>query len=102
VEERQLGEVFDAPTDVVLARGTVVQPDILFVSTKRLAIVTERAVEGPQRAARHASRRPAVQDRALSRARDRSRACSAERAGTRRHNVTPQPVASAYALSAKR
>lgn len=47
VEARGLGEVFNAPTDVLLARGTVVQPDLLFVSTKRLGIVTERAVEGP-------------------------------------------------------
>lgn len=47
VRTHALGEVLDAPIDVILDRGTVVQPDILFVSKKRLAIITERAVEGP-------------------------------------------------------
>jgi Uma2 family endonuclease len=46
VSARELGEVLDAPMDVILDRRTVVQPDLLFVSTARLGIITERAVEG--------------------------------------------------------
>jgi Uma2 family endonuclease len=46
VDECGLGRVFVAPTDCILSDHTVVQPDILFVARDRLAIVTERAVEG--------------------------------------------------------
>lgn len=45
VSARGLGEVFDAPIDVILERGTVVQPDLLFVAPARAAIITERGVE---------------------------------------------------------
>lgn len=41
-----LGEVFVAPFDVILEQTSVVVPDIVFVSRDRLAVVTERAVEG--------------------------------------------------------
>ena len=41
-----LGEVFWAPTDVVLSQENVVQPDILFVSNERLDIITEANVSG--------------------------------------------------------
>ena len=47
VRDRGLGEVFDAPCDVILSREDVFQPDILFVSAKRVHIITERACEGP-------------------------------------------------------
>jgi Uma2 family endonuclease len=46
VSEFELGEVLYAPVDVMLDRQTVVQPDIVFVSTARLALVGERAIEG--------------------------------------------------------
>jgi len=46
VSARGLGEVLDAPMDVILDPGTVVQPDLLFVAASRLAIITERGVEG--------------------------------------------------------
>ena len=46
VEERGLGEVFDAPTDVVLSDTDVVQPDLLFVSRDRADIVTADNVQG--------------------------------------------------------
>ena len=47
VEARRLGEVFDAPVDVLLSDTTVLQPDILFVATDRAALVAERGVVGP-------------------------------------------------------
>lgn len=47
VEERELGLVLFAPTDVVLSETRVVQPDILFIRTDRVAeIVDERAIHG--------------------------------------------------------
>lgn len=46
VASRGLGEVFDAPIDVVLSDGDVVQPDLLFVSRERAAIVGVRNVQG--------------------------------------------------------
>ncbi|OGQ53465.1 MAG: hypothetical protein A3J24_02920 [Deltaproteobacteria bacterium RIFCSPLOWO2_02_FULL_53_8] len=46
VFDGSLGEVFDAPTDVVLSNDVVVQPDILFISKERAGIIGERAVMG--------------------------------------------------------
>ena len=46
VREHDLGEVFDAPFDVILENTAIVVPDLLFVSRERLTIVTERGVEG--------------------------------------------------------
>ena len=43
----QLGEVYAAPTDVILAPTTVVQPGLIFIGNDRRGIVTERAIEGP-------------------------------------------------------
>ena len=42
----QLGDIYAAPTDVILALSTVVQPDLIFIGNDRRAIVTERAIEG--------------------------------------------------------
>ena len=44
---RNLGDVLVAPTDCILSRHTVLQPDILFVERARLSIITARAVEDP-------------------------------------------------------
>src|SRR4030042_3933114 len=41
-----LGEVFLAPCDVVLCEITVVQPDLLFVSSQRQGILTEANIQG--------------------------------------------------------
>jgi Uma2 family endonuclease len=46
VRDRDLGQVLFAPTDVVLTETQVVQPDILFVSGERSAIIGERAIHG--------------------------------------------------------
>jgi Uma2 family endonuclease len=43
----QLGDIYAAPTDVILAPTTVVQPDLIFVGNERRHIITERAIEGP-------------------------------------------------------
>jgi Uma2 family endonuclease len=43
---RPIGEVFIAPCDVILDKTTVVVPDLVFVSSARASIVTERAIEG--------------------------------------------------------
>ena len=46
VSDSGLGEVFDAPTDVVLSNDVVVQPDILYISKERAGIISEQAVMG--------------------------------------------------------
>ena len=46
VRSNRLGEVFIAPTDVYLADTNVVQPDLLFVSAARAAIITEPNIHG--------------------------------------------------------
>ena len=46
VKKHGLGEVYPAPLDVVLSPNDVVEPDILYVSKARAAIVTEKNVQG--------------------------------------------------------
>ena len=46
VRERALGQVFHAPTDVILADTDVVQPDLVFVSREREGIVTPANIRG--------------------------------------------------------
>lgn len=46
VRQRKLGRVLAAPTDVVLSRTNVVQPDLLFISNAHRKILTERNVQG--------------------------------------------------------
>ena len=46
VRSHGLGKVFVAPTDCILSSVTVVQPDILYVATDRLSIISERGIEG--------------------------------------------------------
>lgn len=46
VKSRGLGKVFVAPTDCILSNVTVVQPDVLYIATDRLAIISERGIEG--------------------------------------------------------
>ena len=46
VEERDLGEVYSSPFDVVLSDTDVVQPDLMFISKERLHIITEDNIRG--------------------------------------------------------
>ena len=46
VKEHSLGQVFNAPTDVVLSNTTTLQPDVLFISAGREYIITEDDVKG--------------------------------------------------------
>ena len=47
LDKPELARVFAAPTDLILARTTVVQPDLIIVGQARQSILTARAVEGP-------------------------------------------------------
>jgi Uma2 family endonuclease len=47
VKSRALGEVFFSPIDCILAETTVVQPDLVFLDSSRLSIVSNRGLEGP-------------------------------------------------------
>ena len=47
VVRTKMGEVFVAPTDVVLSDLDVVQPDLLFISAARAFIITEKNISGP-------------------------------------------------------
>ncbi|HEX6244931.1 MAG TPA: Uma2 family endonuclease [Polyangiales bacterium] len=46
VSERGLGEVLNAPIDVILDPTTVVQPDLVFVAGARRGFISERGIEG--------------------------------------------------------
>jgi Uma2 family endonuclease len=46
VEERDLGTVFFAPLDVVLSDFDLVEPDLLFISHQRRAILEKRFIRG--------------------------------------------------------
>jgi Uma2 family endonuclease len=46
-EENDLGKVFPGPFDVLFAEGDYVEPDVVFVRTGRLDLVSSRGVEGP-------------------------------------------------------
>ena len=46
VDDRHLGKLFYAPIDLILDPTSVLQPDLLFVSSARERIITEKAIEG--------------------------------------------------------
>ena len=46
VRDRDLGRVFNAPTDVMLSEHDVVQPDLVFVSNEREHIITDANIQG--------------------------------------------------------
>ncbi|GJL55318.1 MAG: restriction endonuclease [Nitrospirales bacterium] len=45
-QHTQQGRIFSAPTDVVLTDTDVVQPDILFIRSERLSIITRQNIQG--------------------------------------------------------
>ena len=47
VTEHRLGLVLAAPSDVYLSHDTIVQSDLVFVSTARLSIVGAENIQGP-------------------------------------------------------
>jgi len=46
LEEHPLGELFHAPFDVVFSRYDVVEPDLIFISNERRAILTTKNIQG--------------------------------------------------------
>ena len=46
LRQHALGEIFYAPCDIVFSEVNVVQPDLIFVSRERMAILTEANVQG--------------------------------------------------------
>jgi Uma2 family endonuclease len=46
VRKNKLGQVYDAPIDVVLNNETVVQPDIIFISNQNKEIIKEKGIFG--------------------------------------------------------
>jgi|AntRauTorckE6833_2_1112554.scaffolds.fasta_scaffold85826_1 Uma2 family endonuclease len=64
IEEHGLGEVFSAPTDVILSMTDVVEPDLLFISKKQLKIITKKnIVETPNLVMEILSKNTAAVDR---------------------------------------
>jgi Uma2 family endonuclease len=47
IEEQGLGQVFDAPLDLILSGTNVVQPDLCIVSTANEHLISARGIEGP-------------------------------------------------------
>ena len=46
VHHQNFGKIFSAPTDVVLADLDVVQPDLLYISAGKAALITEANIQG--------------------------------------------------------
>lgn len=46
-EDAGFGQVYYAPTEVYFARHNVAHPDLLFIRTERLNIITDSGVQGP-------------------------------------------------------
>mgnify|MGYP000103035889 FL=1 len=46
VKEHSVGKIYNAPIDVVFSSVNVVQPDIIFISSKRLKIIKEEGIFG--------------------------------------------------------
>jgi Uma2 family endonuclease len=45
-EAQKLGRVFVAPTDVVLSKHDIVEPDVFFIAHKRLSIIGPNNIQG--------------------------------------------------------
>ena len=47
VRRNRLGRVYVAPLDVLLSENDVVEPDVVYVSRERAAIITPKNIQGP-------------------------------------------------------
>lgn len=47
VQEHELGEILPGPLDVLFAEGDYLQPDVLFVGSRKAGLMSDRGVEGP-------------------------------------------------------
>jgi Uma2 family endonuclease len=47
LQDHPIGDLYLSPIDVILSYTNVVQPDLLFLSAKKLHLVSERGIEGP-------------------------------------------------------
>lgn len=47
VKTRGLGKVFYSPIDCILSDISIVQPDLVYLDPSRLALLTNRGIEGP-------------------------------------------------------
>lgn len=47
VEQHELGNLYPGPIDVLFGEGDYLEPDLVFVRRDRLAIVSDRGLEGP-------------------------------------------------------
>ncbi|HWN42400.1 MAG TPA: Uma2 family endonuclease [Thermoanaerobaculia bacterium] len=46
LQDHRLGQVYLAPTDILLSEHDIVQPDLLFICNERLTILKEKNVQG--------------------------------------------------------
>ncbi len=47
LQDYPIGKIYLPPIDVIFSHTNVVQPDLLFLSTKKLHLISERGIEGP-------------------------------------------------------
>ncbi len=70
IRDHHLGELLAAPIDVLLSKHDVVQPDLIFISRARAAIITEKNIHGaPDLAIEILSERTRLHDEHLKRQR---------------------------------
>ncbi len=46
LKEHLIGKIYESPIDVLLGQQTVVQPDVLFILTENLSIITDKNIQG--------------------------------------------------------
>ena len=46
LEDKGLGEVFNAPTDLFLDKENIVQPDLIYISRERIEIIEHKYIKG--------------------------------------------------------
>lgn len=69
IEEKERGDVLSAPIDVVLSMTDIVQPDIIFIASRRSRIITENnIVEAPDWVAEITSESTKIRDQTTKKA----------------------------------